>query len=142
LVRGESLKIIQRMLELAQQVGIKYDDKILAAYAPKTESVITEGAAVAITHDSGRVSYGKVKGKHGSVVEVSYRNGKVGFHHSHKVETVSDEQLAKLTAKHQDLGKAHSADPTPTELHTTPGHGLKSSNPHHQHMLVKKLTDV
>ena len=134
LVRGESLKIISRMLELATQVGIRYDDKILQQYTPKTESVILEGAPVKVTHDYGRVSYGRVKGQHGSVVEVSYRNGKVGFHHNHKIEQMGD-------VVHHDLGARQSADPTPTEPHTAPGHGLRSSSLHHQHMLVKKLTD-
>ena len=136
LVRGESLKIIQRMLDLAAQVGIKYDEKILQTLLPKSpvqESLIVEGAPVMVTHDSGRVSYGKVKGTHGGVVEVSYRNGKVGFHHNHKVTAVD---------QHHDLGKAISQDPTPEETHTAPGHGLRSSSLHHQHMLVKKLTDV
>ena len=141
LTRGESFKIIQRMLELASQVGIRYDEKILQQFAAKNESLL-EGSAVKVTHDSGRVSYGKVKGQHGSVVEVSYRNGKVGFHHNHKIEQMGDEvDVPALAAKHSDLGAMQNAGATSKELHTAPGHGLRSSSLHHQHMLVKKMTE-
>ncbi len=177
MVKGESLKIIQRMLDLAKEVGIKYDETLIKSsiqenissefnnkiktivqkttnlsekVAPQSGELL-EGAKVSVTHDSGKITYGKIKGKHGSVIEVSHRNGKVGFYHSHKVNEIEElpesEQDIKtyfdmknpMSKQHHDLGKAISADPTPFEKHTAVGHGMPSSNSGHRKMKVKYM---
>lgn len=134
MLKGEAMNILQRMLELAKSVDINYDETILKdLIKPKS---INEGASVAVNHDSGKVTYGRVKGMHGSVVEVSHRNGKVGFYHQHRVE--------KLEEKHplEDLGADQHMDPTPTEPHTAPGHSLQFSNHSHRKMKIKDLADL
>jgi nicotinic acid mononucleotide adenylyltransferase len=173
MVRGESLKIIQRMLELAAEVGIKYDENIIAGIAKKDvvesfndkiknivkkstpikESTtkqfgeLLEGAKVSVTHESGKVTYGKIKGKHGSVIEVSHRNGKVGFYHSYKVNEVSELPESedsktysdlKCDDKHPEL-KNVNTDPASYEKHTAVGHGMSASNHSHRKMKVNYM---
>jgi hypothetical protein len=53
---------------------------------------ITEGSDIQVNHESGKKLFGKLKGKHGSVYEIKYGNGKVGFHHSHKCELLNELQ--------------------------------------------------
>jgi nicotinic acid mononucleotide adenylyltransferase len=134
MMRGDALKILTRMLELAKEVDIKYDenilkDKIKPAVAESTQP-LQEGAKVAIKHESGKVTYGKIKGTHGSVVEVSHRNGKVGFYHNHRIEQVEDgAEDAEVT----HLGKRSEASP---EQHTATGHGMTFSDHSHRKMKV------
>jgi hypothetical protein len=160
LMRGDAFKILMRMLDLARDVEIKFDEKIIKSNTNESiEEIIDahrqrrvveqiasveetaqtqaleEGMRVAIRHDSGKVTYGKIKGKHGSVVEVSHRNGKVGFYHNHRVEPFN-ETPEELAQKHSDLGKNQHTDPTPFEKHTAVGHGMSSSNDSHRKMKV------
>ena len=161
MVRGDALKIIARMLDLAKEVDIEYDENILKDHIKESEmksrveqiihkkkngssetlesetvpQPLEEGVRVAIKHDSGKVTYGRVKGKHGSVVEVSHRNGKVGFYHNHRVEQL-DEVPPEMVQKHADLGKSLHTDPTPFEKHTAMGHGMTSSGEAHRKMKV------
>ena len=162
MMRGDALKILSRMLDLAKEVEIKYDENILKDYikesnmltrideiinkkksgiveekTPEVSAIqLLEGTRVAIRHDSGKVTYGKIKGTHGSVYEVSHKNGKVGFYHNHRVEKI-DEYPADLATKHTDLGKSQHTDPTPFEKHTAIGHGMNSSNEIHRKMKAK-----
>jgi len=181
MIRGESLKIILRMLELAKSVGIKYDENIIKVPDEVSEEVenldelssdllgrykkkageqatmadknadfyhtdnepnlattwakkankkfsgimqatkkqfandLKENDNVCVTHESGKRLYGKVKGKHGSVYEISYKNGKVGFHHSHKcallneLDPITEADTIKTFAdivKQKDVGDA------------------------------------
>ena len=112
----------------------KVDENINEQEQNQPEELL-EGTRVAIKHDSGKITYGRIKGKHGSVIEVSHRNGKVGFYHSHKVEQL-DEEPSELIQKHLDLGKKQHTDPTPFEKHTAVGHGMSSSNEIHRKMKV------
>jgi hypothetical protein len=169
MTKGESVKIIRRMLDLAREVGIKYDESIIAESVKHTntldfnskikgmiskptaipESVavevgeLLEGAKVSVTHESGKVTYGKIKGKHGSVIEVSHRNGKVGFYHSHKVQEVQElpesdlKTFQDIKQKSMDLGKQIHTDPTPFEKHTQVGHGMTANSNIHRKMKIK-----
>ena len=237
-VKGESLKILTRMLELAKSVGIKYDENIVktptevsesfvvknssgkivhTAYSEnsakvKAESLSTggekhtvsfdrvaspklnelsldtlkaassakhttpsksidhtlkrfgsaqktqdklhtadldriaklhEGTSVEVTREFGKKSTGKIKGYHGSVVEVSFKNGKVGFYHNHQVNEIDKiEEDKQVSVTKKDLTNLNTdssnLDPTKKEKLTEPGNTMSVNNTNRM-QIVKKL---
>jgi hypothetical protein len=130
----EAVSIVKKMLELADSVGVKYDQKIIAEMAKAPEPVKTKKrqdvkesyaltTPVTVTKNSGRTMHGVVKGMHGSVVEIKHGNNKVSFHH---VTSVSEREAALLDA---DMGGEES----------TEGFSLGAPNETIRQMMVQKL---
>jgi hypothetical protein len=191
MTKGESLKIIQRMLQLATEVGIKYDSKIIGESVKKNDpkykagdtvwikhptqnwktltgdvtrvgrstyevkhkdgskvqyphadvesdyetlhpntyknkqrvmESYAPGSTVTITKPSGKTMNGKVKGVHGSVIEVKHGNNKVSFHHQHAVE------LSNTLGKQQD-----------TDNTVDQGTSMGANSETHRHQIARKL---
>jgi hypothetical protein len=72
------------------KTGDKRFSGIMKATRKQFDNGLKEGSDICVSHESGKKVYGKIKGKHGSVVEVIYKNGKVGFHHNHKVALLNE----------------------------------------------------
>jgi hypothetical protein len=85
---------------------------IVKATKKQFSNDLKEGASVAIDHSSGKKLFGKVKGHHGSVVEVQYKNGKIAFQHSHKVHEISEveAQAPQQFMTYNDIIVARSGD--------------------------------
>lgn len=150
LTGGEGIKIIMRMLELAKSVGIKYDDKLIKA-VDESEFSGSSYNKVTVTRQNGKKMNGKLQALHGSVQEIKYRNGKIGYHHSYHVSKLEEDDspmkrtfFELMAAIANSAGKGVSvADETikSSTLGVEHGHGMKPSSDTHRKQLIKKLLD-
>lgn len=150
LTKGEGIKIIMRMLELAKSVGIKYDDKLIKT-VDESEFSGSSYNKVTVTRQNGKKMNGKLQALHGSVQEIKYRNGKIGYHHSYHVSKLEENDspmkrtfFELMAAIANSAGKGVSvADETikSSTLGVEHGHGMKPSSDTHRKQLIKKLLD-
>lgn len=108
---------------------------IMTATKKQFHNDLKENEMVSVDHDSGKKLYGKFKGMHGSVAQVQYNNGKMGYHHSHKVTPVDhpehNDEFVNLTEPKL----------SPENIDKKPGHSLGGRNNTIRHMLVNKLRE-
>jgi hypothetical protein len=143
---GDTKKADKRFSGIMKATRKQFDNDIKESYSV--------GKSVRVKHESGREMSGKVKGVHGSVVEISHRNGKVGFYHSHKLELLNelDPVEVKESLTYADLVRARKLANHPegyeppedvlaakTEVPKREGHSMNPSNETHRKQLLNHL---
>jgi hypothetical protein len=144
---GDTKKADKRFSGIMKATRKQFDNDIKESYSV--------GKSVRIKHDSGKEMGGKVKGVHGSVVEISHRNGKVGFYHSHKLELLNelDPVEVKESLTYADLVRARKLANQPegyeppedvlaaaeTEVPKREGHSMNPSTETHRKQLLNHL---